>query len=104
MDLGFNTRVGKKANLLFGVNYFNYNNPIDNNGDNFTDLTLQNRISVFQKWNFKRKENRVLSLAGRVFYEDRWGGGGEMQWNSDYRGGNEIYGESIYTKRGGAFR
>ncbi len=98
LDLGFNTRVGKKANLLFGVNYFNYNNPIDNNGDNFTDLTLQNRISVFQKWNFKRKENRVLSLAGRVFYEDRWGG--EMQWNSDYRGGNEIYGESIYTKRG----
>ncbi|WP_159018685.1 TonB-dependent receptor [Algibacter sp. L3A6] len=98
LDLGFNTRVGKKANLLFGVNYFNYNNPIDNNGDDFTDLTLQNRISVFQKWNFKRKENRVLSLAGRVFYEDRWGG--EMQWNSDYRGGNEIYGESIYTKRG----
>lgn len=98
LDLGFNTRVGKKANLLFGVNYFNYNNPIDNNGDNFTDLTLQNRISVFQKWNFKRKENRVLSLAGRVFYEDRWGG--EMQWNSDFRGGNEIYGESIYTKRG----
>ncbi len=98
LDLGFNTRVGKKANLLFGVNYFNYNNPIDNNGDNFTDLTLQNRISVFQKWNFKRKENRVLSLAGRVFYEDRWGG--EMQWNSGFRGGNEIYGESIYTKRG----
>ena len=98
LDLGFNTKVGKKANLLFGVNYFNYNNPIDNNNDNFTDLTLQNRISVFQKWNFKRKENRVFSLAGRVFYEDRWGG--EMQWNSDFRGGNEIYGESIYTKRG----
>ncbi|MDN3665080.1 TonB-dependent receptor domain-containing protein [Algibacter miyuki] len=98
LDLGFNTKVGKKANLLFGVNYFNYNNPIDNNGDNFTDLTLQNRISVFQKWNFKRKENRVFSLAGRVFYEDRWGG--DMQWTSDFRGGNEIYGESIYTKRG----
>ena len=98
LDIGFNTRVGKKANLLFGVNYFNYNNPIDNNGDNFTDLTLQNRISVFQKWNFRRKENRVLSLAGRIFYEDRWGG--EMQWNSNFRGGNEIYGESIYTKRG----
>ncbi|MCL5127108.1 TonB-dependent receptor [Algibacter sp. L4_22] len=98
LDLGFNTKVGEKANLLFGVNYFNYNNPIDNNGDNFTDLTLQNRISVFQKWNFKRKENRVLSLVGRVFYEDRWGG--EMQWDSSFRGGNEIYGESIYTKRG----
>ncbi|MEP1488019.1 MAG: TonB-dependent receptor [Algibacter sp.] len=98
LDLGFNTKIGNKINLLFGVNYFNYNNPIDNNGDNFTDLTLQNRISVFQKWNFKRKENRVFSLAGRVFYEDRWGG--EMQWNSSFRGGDDVYGESIYTKRG----
>jgi len=98
LDLGFNTKVGDKANLLFGVNYFNYNNPIDNNGDNFTDLTLQNRISIFQKWNFKRKENRIFSLVGRVFYEDRWGG--EMQWDSSFRGGDEIYGESIYTKRG----
>ncbi len=98
LDLGFNTKVGNKANLLFGINYFNYNNPIDNNGDNFTDLTLQNRISIFQKWNFKRKENKVFSLAARVFYEDRWGG--EMQWDSSFRGGNEIYGESIYTKRG----
>ena len=95
LDLGFNTKVGDKANLLFGVNYFN---PIDNNGDNFTDLTLQNRISIFQKWNFKRKENRIFSLVGRVFYEDRWGG--EMEWDSSFRGGTDIYGESIYTKRG----
>lgn len=97
LDLGFKTKIGKKANLLFGTNYFNYNNPIDNNGDNFTDLTLQNRISLFQKWDFKRNENRLMSLAGRYFYEDRWGG--EMQWNPSFRGGNEVYGESIYTSR-----
>jgi outer membrane receptor for ferrienterochelin and colicins len=36
-------------------------------------------------------------MAGRFFYEDRWGG--EMQWEKKYRGGNEVYGESIYTKR-----
>ncbi|MDO5978659.1 TonB-dependent receptor [Flavivirga spongiicola] len=97
LDLGFKTKVGNKANLLFGTNYFNYNNPIDNNGDNFTDLTLQNRISAFQKWDFKRDENRLFSLAGRYFYEDRWGG--EMQWNPSYRGGDQVYGESIYTSR-----
>ncbi len=97
LDLGFKTKVGNKAHLLFGTNYFNYDNPIDNNGDNFTDLTLQNRISVFQKWDFKRNENRLFSLAGRYFYEDRWGG--EMQWNSSFRGGDEVYGESIYTSR-----
>jgi outer membrane receptor for ferrienterochelin and colicins len=71
------------------VNYFNYSNPIDNNNDNFTDVTLQERISVFQKWNFNRKNNKQLSLAGRLFYEDRWGG--EMQWEKNI-GGDEVYG------------
>lgn len=97
IDLGFKTRVGKKANMLFGANYFNYSNPIDNNDDNFTDVTLQDRISIFQKWDFTRKNNRVFSVAGRYFYEDRWGG--EMQWDSSFRGGSEVYGESIYTSR-----
>ncbi|WP_194768661.1 TonB-dependent receptor [Tamlana sp. I1] len=97
LDAGFKARIGQKTDVLLGINYFNYSNPIDNNNDNFTDLTLQDRISIFQKWNFKRKENRVFSMAGRFFYEDRWGG--EMQWNPSYRGGDEIYGESIYTTR-----
>lgn len=97
VDLGFKGNVGKAASVLTGVNYFNYSNPVDNNNDNFTDLTLQDRVSVFQKWNFNRKSNKLLSLAGRFFYEDRWGG--ELQWNKGYRGGDEVYGESIYTKR-----
>ncbi|ALJ05467.1 TonB-dependent receptor [Pseudalgibacter alginicilyticus] len=97
IDLGFKANIGKKATVLMGTNYFNYSNPIDNNNDNFTDITLQDRISIFQKWNFKRKDNRLFSLAGRYFYEDRWGG--EMQWNKSYRGGSDVYGESIYTSR-----
>ena len=97
LDVGAKVPLGDKSNLLLGINYFNYDTPIDDNGDNFTDLTLQNRISIFQKWNFKRKNARLFSLAGRYFYEDRWGG--EMQWTPEYRGGNEIYGESIYTSR-----
>lgn len=97
VDAGFKTKVGQKATLLFGANYFKYANPIDNNNDNFTDVTLQDRISIFQKWSFKRKSNKRFSLAGRYFYEDRWGG--EMQWNKNFRGGNAVYGESIYTSR-----
>lgn len=97
LDVGTKFNVGKKANVLLGANYFKYDNPIDNNGDNFTDLTLQDRISVFQKWNFTRKNSRIFSLAGRFFYEDRWGG--EMQWTPEFRGGDEVYGESIYTRR-----
>jgi outer membrane receptor for ferrienterochelin and colicins len=96
-DIGAKFKVGKYISVLTGVNYFNYSNPIDNNNDNFTDLTIQDRISIFQKWNFKRNNNRNFSLAGRYFYEDRWGG--ELQWNKSYRGGDEVYGESIYTSR-----
>src|SRR5690606_6046159 len=97
LDLGLKARISEKTSLLIGANYYNYNNPIDNNNDNFTDLTLQDRISIFQKWNFERKENRLFSIAARFYYEDRWGG--EMQWNKSYRGGDEVYGESIYTTR-----
>jgi len=96
LDLGGKVNVGT-AQSLIGANYFNYNNPIDKNGDNFTDVTLQQRFSVFNKWNFSRKDNKVFTLAGRYVYEDRWGG--EMNWSRQYRGGNEVYGESIYTKR-----
>lgn len=97
LDVGAKLNMGEKTDLLLGVNYFNYDIPIDENGDNFTDLTLQNRISVFQKWNVQRKNSRIFSVAGRFFYEDRWGG--EMQWTPEFRGGDQIYGESIYTRR-----
>lgn len=96
-DLGFKFKAGRKVDVLTGINYFKYGNPVDHNHDNFTDVTLQDRISVFQKWNFKRKDNRVFTLGGRYVYEDRWGG--EMQWNKSYRGGDQVYGESIYTSR-----
>ena len=97
VDLGFKFNAGKKASVLTGINYFNFQNKIDNNHDNFTDVTLQNRISVFQKWNFERKENRLFTIAGRYMYEDRWGG--DVRWNKSFRGGDQIYGESIYTNR-----
>jgi outer membrane receptor for ferrienterochelin and colicins len=54
-------------------------------------------VSVFNKWSFKRKNDRQASIGLRYIYEDRWGG--EMDWNSDFRGGDSIYGESVYTNR-----
>ena len=152
-DLGVKFRLGKRVHSLMGVNYFNYDNPIDNNGDNFTDVTLQNRVSIFNKISINREDKKAFSIAGRYVYEDRWGGemnweldnpidnngdnftdvtlqnrvsifnkisinredkkafsiagryvyedrwGGEMNWEPKYRGGEEVYGESIYTSR-----
>ena len=97
-DLGVKFNINKKATSLLGVNYFNYNQTIDNDKDGFTDVTAQNRISVFNKWNFSRNQNRLFSVAVRGMYEDRWGG--DVRWEKKYRGSDEIYGESIYTKRG----
>lgn len=96
-DLGLRLGLGEKVSSLLGVNYFNYQQPVDHNGDNFTDVTLQNRISLFNKWSIDRAQQRQFSFAGRYVYEDRWGG--EMNWDERYRGGDEVYGESIYTSR-----
>ncbi|WPO80011.1 TonB-dependent receptor [Flavobacterium sp. KACC 22761] len=97
LDLGLKFNVGKKANALLGLNYFNYNQVIDKDKDNFTDVTLSDRISVFNKWSFLRNHNRIFTIAARGMYEDRWGG--DVRWEKKFRGGDEIYGESIYTKR-----
>jgi outer membrane receptor for ferrienterochelin and colicins len=96
-DVGLRYGLGNSAQGLLGVNYFNYQNPIDNNNDGFTDLTLQNRISIFNKLSIDHASGKVFTVAGRYVYEDRWGG--EMDWNSNFRGGDAIYGESIYTSR-----
>ena len=96
-DIGFRYQLSEKIQGLTGINYFNYQNIIDNNDDGFTDLTLQNRISIFNKLNFKRKKNKLFTVAFRYLYEDRWGG--ETNWNKIFRGTDQIYGESIYTSR-----
>jgi len=92
-DIGYKYRISKKAIGLLGINYYNYTNPIDNNGDGFTDLTLQDRISIFNKFTY----GTSLSVATRFVYEDRWGG--QMEWTPNERGGDRVYGESIYTSR-----
>lgn len=96
-DLGVRFNAGARASVLTGVNYYHYDNLIDNNNDNFTDVTNQKRVSVFQKWNFKRSNNRLFTLAARYYWEDRWGG--ELDWTPEFRGGDEIYGEAITTER-----
>lgn len=95
-DVSGKFSIGRVHNLA-GVSYYNYNTPYDKNGDGFTDMALQNRISIFNKITFDRTDDRIASVAGRYVWEDRWGG--QTEWNKDYRGSDSIYGESVYTKR-----
>ncbi|WP_062180847.1 TonB-dependent receptor [Dysgonomonas macrotermitis] len=97
IDGSFKFNIGKKVTSLLGINYFIYNDKKDKNNDNFTDITIQNRISIFNKWNFKRDDGKIANIGARYVYEDRWGG--EMNWNKSWRGSDSIYGESVYTNR-----
>jgi outer membrane receptor for ferrienterochelin and colicins len=96
-DVTTKLKLSDKVDILNGISFFDFKNRVDNNQDNFTDIPLQSRISFFQKWQFQRNRNRLFSLAGRYLYEDRFGG--EMQWQPEHRGGDDVYGESIYTSR-----
>ncbi len=96
-DAGLKFNLGKKISSLLGIHYFNYQNPVDHNQDQFTDVALQHRVSLFNKFQLTRKHNRVASLAGRYFFENRWGG--DTRWTKEFRGTDSLYGESIYTSR-----
>lgn len=95
-DLGMRYKW-KQTNGFVSANVFSFDQIWDKNKDNFTDITLQQRVSVFNKLSLVRKQNREASLALRFFNENRWGG--ETQWNERWRGTDSIYGESIRTNR-----
>jgi outer membrane receptor for ferrienterochelin and colicins len=95
-DVSARFRMGK-VNSLIGLNVFHFGKQYDLNKDHFTDVTLQKRISLFNKWSFERNNHLPFQIGVRLLAEDRWGG--EMQWNKTWRGTDSVYGESIYTKR-----
>lgn len=95
-DLGISAGSAKVSNLI-GINGYWYDTPIDNNNDGFTDLTLQKRLSVFNKLRVDRASKKRASIAVRGLIEERWGG--QNNWTEAYRGSDELYGEWIGTER-----
>ncbi len=94
MSSGF--RIGKTEGLL-GLNGFDFSRRRDINQDQFTDLALVRRFSVFNKWQHAFSERVQSSLALRLVHENRWGG--ELHWQPRFRGGAEVYGEQVLTRR-----
>lgn len=94
LDLGITVR-NNKASWLSGISLFGFDRKIDKNQDGFTDLSLQKRISWFNKISYGK--NLSGNLALRYLYEDRWGG--QTQWNNRFRGTDQVYGESILSHR-----
>lgn len=83
-NTGFSTKFSNKVSTLFNVDGYYYNTPKDQDKDGFMDKTLQKRISLFNKWDFKQKYNKDASISLRYYNEDRYGG--ELGWNKAHRG------------------
>ena len=66
-DIGIKYRLSNNSSGLLGINYFNYSNPIDKNQDGFTDLTLQDRISIFNKIkSLKPKRGKEIHITDAI--------------------------------------
>lgn len=87
----------KKVDMLLSGNLFQMNNFLDDNFDNFSDIPLSERLSLFNQWNFKRKSEKNFSVSAKYYLENR--AGGVKEWDESLRGNDSIYGESIYTDR-----
>lgn len=96
-DFAFTPRIGKKVTTTLSGNYYRNQYRMDFNDDNFTDIPLNNRFTLFNKWSITRKEHRIANIALRYYTENRFGG--VMQWQPEDRGSHTVYGESIYTNR-----
>jgi outer membrane receptor for ferrienterochelin and colicins len=87
----------KKAQMLLSGNYYHMDNFIDENFDDFSDVTMDSRVSLFNKWTFDRPGNKPFSISAKYYYEDRYGA--VRGWTKEHRGSDSVYGESIYTNR-----
>jgi outer membrane receptor for ferrienterochelin and colicins len=89
-------RLGGMNALLSG-SFYRLDRFLDNNGDGFSDLTLDTRVALFGKLQSTAARGRGLSLAAKYYYEDRFGG--EREWTRADRGSDTVYGEHIETNR-----
>ncbi len=97
-NFAYTPKIGKRVFTSLSGDYYYNNLRIDENNDGFTDIPLNNRLSLFNKWRIENKEGEtVLSLAGRYYNEDRFGG--VMDWTKADRASSTLYGESIKTER-----
>lgn len=97
IDMAYRAEHGEKVTSIWGVNYFRNKRRLDFNHDNFTDIPLARRYSIFNNWSVKRDKGRRAEVALRYYTENRFGG--TLQWEKEDKGSDEVYGEFIATDR-----
>ncbi|MCB0582799.1 MAG: TonB-dependent receptor [Phaeodactylibacter sp.] len=104
-NLAFAPRLGKWRTLT-GVDYGYTDKYSDKNGDGFGDFVNLNRLSFFTKWELEREGGREFSIFGKFYSESRRNGVEEYVRDGAWRrlrGSGDVYGESIFTRRGELF-
>lgn len=97
LDLGSSIKINDKVDMSLGLNTYYNQRRYDWNNDNFTDIPLNKRLTLYNKWVIRREKFEPTSIAIRYYTEDRFGG--TMQWQPEDRGSSTVYGESIRTNR-----
>ena len=100
-DIGIVPSRGRLSTLLSGTFFYN-NRFLDENGDDFADLTLNKRMSLFGKAALAGADGlKRMDLSARYYFEDRVGGtAGFIDAFADARrGSSTLYGETIRTHR-----
>lgn len=95
-ELSFALKAGKLEGV-FAASLFNQPMRWDINKDGYLDLPIQNRVSIFNKWSFRNKVQKLSSFWGRYTHDSR--AGGELDWQPKYLQSNYIYGEAIKLDR-----
>jgi outer membrane receptor for ferrienterochelin and colicins len=96
-DLAFSPNIGGKVFTTVSANYYRNQYRMDFNDDNFTDVPLNNRLSLFNKWSIRRANHKPADLAVRYYREERFGG--VLEWQQNDTGSDQVYGEFIDTER-----
>jgi len=62
-DVAASIQLHDKVQGLLGVNAFHFGQRVDRNADQFTDMPLQDRVSLFNTWSVDRESHRVMTLG-----------------------------------------
>lgn len=96
LDFAYAPKMNK-VDMLFSGNLYNMQKFIDENDDTFPDVPFSERLSLFNRWSFKRKSGKALGFSSKYYNENRYAG--VEEWTNEDRGSDSVYGESIYTER-----
>lgn len=95
--LDVSVRSAAPARGLWGVHHYASPLRLDQNRDGFTDLPIQNRLSVVHRREHRLSSGLRSNWYARGFSETRWGG--QLNFDPRLKGLDSAYGEHIATGR-----